>query len=1097
MLNDQIVRERILSDLDTTFLVEAGAGSGKTTSLVGRMLAMIESGKAKVEQIAAITFTRKAAEELRSRFRLEMEKRIRTAKSPEFERLEAALREIDSCYIGTVHAFCGRLLRERPIEAGIDPMFRELEEEEALELQDQCWDEYLLQLQSREAGLLVPELEELHVQMGELKEVYRKVSGYRDVQVQTPPSPRPDLDVIRLSLPGLIEAAYPYIPTVQPEKDWDNLQLMIKEGKRKIALHGLERDQRILELAFLFERNMKVVQSRWTHKLMGKAYQERFQEWQVTVLFPFLNAWREYLYPKLIEQVLPAVRYCEQRRNQLGVMDFQDLLMRAAKLLRENRHVREYFCRKYTHLFVDEFQDTDPIQAEILFWLTGGDTAETDWRKLMPKPGSLFVVGDPKQSIYRFRRADISIYNFVKNKLAECGECVLLTSNFRSVHVIGQFVNSEFRSRFPERETEHQAAYAEMETQMPNQVDSNGKSMGALYGTAVITHDKMSGGKSSIAEADAIRIARYIAWACAGNLQIQERSAEGYVDRQAVPGDFLILLKQKEFLPLYAEYLELCGVPAVTAGGTPLYEEIGMLALLAQCLNDPDDKIALLAVMRGMFGVSDNALYHYKMEGFPFTYLFLPEREKVSLISMPVFDALERLAGYRRQIGMLPAWAAMMSIVGDLGMLPRALGRTGGFGRAGTLLRLLQQVQSDLRAAAGWAELTALLLHFAEEGKLEGSHLLAGQQDAVRLMNLHKAKGLEASIVFLAAPCGNSDHDASEYVDRSGLEALGYFVISRKKGYQKDIIAQPPGWKNLAERERLFMLAEQDRLLYVAATRAKQLLIISRYPDKPMIDPWSGFAESLRKVPELEDVEWEVVLPQEYQKAANDEGKDQYDSVSVGGSVREKLSIPTYRSASVTELAKHAGTQPPRPLEGRGLAFGSTVHRSIELLGKVRDMDELGANIAVIAEEEGLNSRLMPEVINMLKEVQESRIWKRALAAKTMLQELPFRTMIIDEVNDEHIYNCDDHGEQEDTEQGGKAPDLLLKGVVDLLFEEQDGWVIVDFKTDMYANGQLGLFSDFYRPQVQAYASELERAFGLKVKEQGLYFLHGNEYVIL
>lgn len=1097
MLNDHIVRERILSDLDTTFLVEAGAGSGKTTSLVGRMLAMIESGKATVEQIAAITFTRKAADELRSRFRLEIEKRIRTASNPEFERLEVALKEIDQCYIGTIHAFCGRLLRERPIEAGIDPMFRELEEEEASALQDQCWDEYLLQLRSREEGLLIPELEELHVQVEELKEVYHKVSGYRDVQVQTSPDPCPDFDLIRLSLPGLIEAAYPYIPTIQPEKDWDNLQLMIKEGKRKIALHGLADDQRILELAFLFERSIKVVQSRWSDKSMGKAFQERFQDWQMTVLFPFLNAWREYLYPKLIEQVLPIIRYCEQRRNQLGVMDFQDLLMRVAKLLREHRHVREYFGRKYTRLFVDEFQDTDPIQAEIMFRLTGDDTTEIDWRKLTPKPGSLFVVGDPKQSIYRFRRADISIYNFVKNKLAGCGECVQLTSNFRSVHAVGQFVNSEFRPRFPERESEHQAAYAEMETQLPNPTDVNGKFVMALHGTTVITHEKMSGGKAAIAQVDANRIARYIAWACAGNLQIQERSAEGYVCRQAVPGDFLILLKQKEFLSLYAEYLELYGVPAVTAGGAPVYEEIGMLTLLAQCLNDPDDKIALLAAIRGIFGVSDHALYHYKMEGFPLSYLFLPESDKVSAISLPVFDALGRLAGYRRQVGLLPAWAAMMWIVEDLGLLPLAVGRKGGLGRAGTILQLLQKVQSDLRAAAGWEELTALLLHFAEEGKLEGSHLLAGQQDAVRLMNLHKAKGLEASVVFLAAPCGNSDHDASEYVDRSGPEALGYFVISRKRGYQKEIIAQPPGWQELAERERVFMLAEQERLLYVAATRAKQLLVISRYPDKPAIDPWSGFAESLQEAPELEDVEWEPVLPEKYRALEDNEGKEQFDSESVGRSVREKLSIPTYRSASVTELAKQAGTQPPRPLKGRGLAFGSTVHRSIELLGRGRSKDELDINIAVIAEEEGLDSNLMPEVKYMLEEVKESQIWRRALAAKTMLQELPFRTMIGAGSYEGNISDGHANGNQADIEPNGKAPNLLLKGVVDLLFEEEDGWVIVDFKTDMYADGQLGLFSDFYRSQVQAYASELEHAFGLKVKEQGLYFLHGNEYVVL
>lgn len=154
-------------------------------------------------------------------------------------------------------------------------------------------------------------------------------------------------------------------------------------------------------------------------------------------------------------------------------------------------------------------------------------------------------------------------------------------------------------------------------------------------------------------------------------------------------------------------------------------------------------------------------------------------------------------------------------------------------------------------------------------------------------------------------------------------------------------------------------------------------------------------------------------------------------------------------------------------------------------------------NSTVIAEEEALDSNLMPEVKYMLEEVKESQIWRRALAAKTMLQELPFRTMIGAGSYEGNTSNGHAHGNQADIESNGKAPDLLLKGVVDFLFEEEDGWVIVDFKTDMYADGQLGLFSDFYRPQVQAYASELERAFGLKVKEQGLYFLHGNEYVVL
>ncbi|MNO42698.1 ATP-dependent helicase/nuclease subunit A [compost metagenome] len=1073
MHDDRTARESIARILDQTFLVEAGAGSGKTTSLVGRMIALLESGRVTVEQIAAITFTRKAADELKSRFRLELELRIRNAAEPQSSLLRQALKEIDRSFMGTIHSFCGRLLRERPIEAKLDPTFRELEEEEAAMLRDQCWDDYLINLIDNGQEETIAGLGELQVNVEDLRQVYHRVCDYTDVQIDTVPSPRPDFDLIRLSLPPMMDEASNFIPTVKPERGWDALQSLIRDGRRMVAMHGLHDDMRVLQLAQLFERNIDATLNRWTDSAKAKEFKVMFQEWQSRVLVPFLRAWREYLYPQLVDFVRPAVEYGVRRRRALGLLDFQDLLMKATALLREHAEVRRFFAGRYARVFVDEFQDTDPIQAELMFLLTGDDSNESDWRRIIPKLGSLFVVGDPKQSIYRFRRADISTYNWVKNKIRSCGEVLQLSANFRSVHAIGQFVNDEFIERFPNAETEHQAAFVTMETRTGNSSDS------VLNGVYTITHTKMSGGKAAIAEADADRVARSIAWACSGQLKIQEKQSGydgGIILRDATPGDFLVLLKRREFLHLYAEKLEQYGVPSITSGSSAMYEEIDALSLLANCLNDQGDRISLLAVLKGMlFAVSDNALFHYKMQGFPISYTYLPNRDEVSEQSLPVYMALEKIVEYARIIRQLPALSALIHIVEDLGLIPFAAVRSTGRARAGTLIKLLHVLQKESMAVTCWPELCSYLLKMVEEAKLECGDLFAGQQNAVRIMNLHKAKGLEAPVVFLACPCGESDHDASEHIDRSDIPAHGYFSIIRRKGYQEEVIAHPPGWIELAERERLYMNAEKERLLYVAATRAKQLMIISRYPDRPAIDPWSSFESGLHEGMELFDATIAPVIPSLYD-VVHDQKVDEAEIREW----RSKLAEPTYRTASVTELAKSGTAQPPRPLKGRGMAFGSTVHRCIELLGSSGTPGQLELQIQFIAEEEGMEESLIPDVKAMLEDVVNHPLWKRALRAKRKIHELPLRTISTDMAI-----------------EGGTAKTLFLKGVIDFLFEEEDGWVVIDFKTDVYEDGQQQAFVDFYRPQVTAYMEELNRAFGLKVKEAGLYFLHWNEYVKL
>jgi len=140
----------------------------------------------------------------------------------------------------------------------------------------------------------------------------------------------------------------------------------------------------------------------------------------------------------------PLAEY-EQLKTRAGRLDFLDLLIKARDLIRDNRAVRSELQRRYTHLFIDEFQDTDPLQVEILLLLSANDPAATDWRRAHPVPGKLFVVGDPKQSIYRFRRADIALYEEVKARLVEAGAVVLhLTTSFRAPRSIQSFINAAF-----------------------------------------------------------------------------------------------------------------------------------------------------------------------------------------------------------------------------------------------------------------------------------------------------------------------------------------------------------------------------------------------------------------------------------------------------------------------------------------------------------------------------------------------------------------------------------------------------------------------------------------------------------------------------
>jgi len=471
---DAEARCRILNDFGTTLFVEAAAGTGKTTALVGRIVALICKGMTTLDRIVAVTFTEKAAGEMKLRLRTEIERArtVEDAPAEERTRLEKALLELELARIGTIHAFCGDLLRERPVEAGIDLLFEVAAEDEAQEFMDRAFDSWF------QAALADPP-------EGVRRMLRRRSRGQRPrealrgalsnlIEHRDFPTPwRRDpfdrtgtIDALMEKLAALGElAAKSSWPDDYLARNFAVIKRFIDESTQLETVRG--RDYDGLEAALrdlVREWSWRWKGAKRTH--FGELSREEALARRDSVkaeLDSFLTASNADLAPLLQEELQSAIATYEKLKGFAGRLDFIDLLLKARDLIRNNTSVRSDLQARFTHFFVDEFQDTDPLQAEILLLLAADNPDETSYLNLTPVSGKLFLVGDPKQSIYRFRRADIAVYQDVKHRLLSRGAQLLyLSTSFRSPPSLQSFVNAAFAPVMGGNATE--AEYVPLET---------------------------------------------------------------------------------------------------------------------------------------------------------------------------------------------------------------------------------------------------------------------------------------------------------------------------------------------------------------------------------------------------------------------------------------------------------------------------------------------------------------------------------------------------------------------------------------------------------------------------------------------------------
>jgi ATP-dependent helicase/nuclease subunit A len=892
-LADGAARDRIRNDLDTTLVVEAAAGTGKTSELVRRVISVLKSGRASLDQIVAVTFTDAAAGELKLRLRAEIERERQSphASPEEKQFLNDALPQLEEAHIGTIHSFCGDTLRERPVEAGIDPLFEVASDEASRPLFEMAFDRWF------EGQLANPSDAVRRVLRRRPRREYSRGRPATLARRRSGEGPRRRL---RHAASELIErrdfpAPWRRDPDFHRDGAIDSLIAEMKE----LSAFADRGDPKQWFTKSLLDLKHFVADITRVEEDMGRDY-----DGVEARLFDFLPAWKSKNYvayykrddfpadelkrrrdalkemvqhfvqragadlaPRLRDDLMSILNEYARLKDRAGCLDFLDLLLRARDLVRDNQSVRTELQQRFTHLFVDEFQDTDPLQAEILVLLAADDVEETDWRKIRPVPGKLFIVGDPKQSIYRFRRADVALYEAVKRQvIASGGALVELNVSFRAVPQIQEAVNAAF-SRVMGSATQPApgADSSGVDASLRTPVSSTGVTQTRVYATSQARYVPLAPHRPGvdtqpaivalpapepypaadykkpafwkIEESEPDGIAAFVDWLVreSGWTVTERRDPAMRVPIQ--PRHVCLLFRRfrsfaTDVTRPYVRALEARRLPHLLVGGSGFHarEEIEAIRNALSAIERPDDELAVFATLRGpLFALTDAQLLSYRT-AHSTLHPFRQPLEDLPEASAEVAAALAVLRNLHRGRNRRP-------IADTIGRLLAATRAHAGFANWSTgeqalanVARLMDMARRSERSGLiSFRAFIDWLVDQAETGEASDAPIIEEGLDGVRIMTVHKAKGLEFPVVILADMTANAARDASRWSDpERGLCVMTLAGCS------------PPELLEHADEEKQRDVEEAARVLYVAATRARDLLVVSAVGDVRYDDRWLG-----------------------------------------------------------------------------------------------------------------------------------------------------------------------------------------------------------------------------------------------------------------
>ncbi len=842
---DHDARVRALEGRDANLLIEAGAGSGKTAIMAGRIALMLMEG-VPARSIAAITFTELAAAELAhrvNRFVHELaEGVVDVSLTPALPAgvsdeqraaLEQAASRLDDLTCTTIHGFARDLISPYPVEARVDPGARILDTAEAELAFDDAFDAWLREHLTEPAEDDPVASLVLHASPREVVKWLRQLTAtVRDV----PNLVRPDGEAAERAWQEFSTAVAAFEGAVSRTAFAPEEALAIKEGLRAFEKGGAARDGSAAAATWLTQAEELCEQHTATFTKEGGLKQYRTKgKWeaaakglgqskhagtqaydasarayaQVFTAFKALTASAaDRLLSGVIASIGGALDLYRIRKRQAALIDFDDLLELAVRLLRDHPSVRRALGERYRYVLVDEFQDTDPRQAEIVWRLTGTPAEESDpWETWPSRAGARFVVGDPKQAIYRFRGADVATYVRLRERLEAdpSGERIEVDVNFRSRPEILEHVNQTFADALSR---DGQPGYAPLR---PFRHRGNAPAVRTLPVTAPAGTTTVKAAEARELEAEAVaRLCRHL---------IDDPGVAGLTELQA--GDIALLAPTGTDLWRYERALERLGVPVTSQAGKGFYrrQEVQDLVALTRALAFPHDRLALGAVLRGpLVGASDEEL----LDATEALVGFDPPDARIGVFTDPervpdgvVRRALERLGPLARRARSTTPYALLSAAVERLEVRAVVLDRyrwRGDRALANVERFLAQSRAYDVRGLAAFAQ-DVWSQWDEERSETEGRP--DAEREAVTLITMHSAKGLEWKVVLPVNALSSPRAAEPPFVDR---------VTGR---IAHKVLKRPTSDYDAAEElEQAALAQERERLWYVTATRACDLLVV-------------------------------------------------------------------------------------------------------------------------------------------------------------------------------------------------------------------------------------------------------------------------------
>ena len=1013
-----------------------------------------------MDGLAAITFTENAAAELRNRVREALESATRghhggrDYEPEQAARCQVALTHLDDAAITTLHGFAARLLADVPIEAGLPPGFAVSDAITARLRATAAWRTFLDDLldDPTVADHLLAGLT-LDLRLDQLRSLADAFAANWDLLEPRPfrERPLPRIDATAVLEPLRRAASY---AAAGPAGDrlTDYLNGVIAPLVDELA--ALTQPLDILESLYRQEISYKAgVAKAWEQVGLSKTdvvdHLKQAAKARGDLLASVGAAVTETLSARVQEHVLTQARH----RREEGRLDFHDLLVLSRDVLRSDAAVRRRMHDRFSVLLIDEFQDTDPLQVEIASLIAGDcdDDPEPDWTAIRVEAGRLFFVGDPKQSIYRFRRANISIYVEVGDRHSD--GLTRLDVNFRSLPGIIAAVNVLFAELIGAA-TMAQVPYSDL---VGHRAASGGSDVTLLGGPVDLS-------ASQLRETEAEHIAATI-------VRAKTEAWPVGTGRPASFRDIAILLPTRASLTALEAALQSRDVPYRVESRSLVWatDAVRDLVTLLQAVDNPADEVATVAALRHPgLACSDVDLADWAASGGRWNYL-APVPDGVD-DDHPVAAAMAALRGYHDLRWWLPVNELLDRVVTEL----RLVELTAELRRPRDHWRRLRFLVDQARAFcdAGGSGLSDFVAWAVDQTESEADVLETvvpePDDDAVRILTVHGSKGLEFPVTIVAGLGAGA---------RSGGQVL--WGGPRPEVRLKARALETPGYGAQADVEKRLDHEEAVRLLYVAATRAQDHLILGCY-HKPAKSGDGSHAQQVYRLlghnPALATVEpapVEVPAPAPTQTVVmpppvEDRATFVAERSDLLAAVRRRV------ATSATALAQDAaaagaavpgepvldppdpgtveigGTPVPKRRPARtGAALGTAVHRVLELVDLASGSDDEVARLARQATEEQEIPALAGEVAARVRGVLASPLVVEAARHGRYWRE---------------VYVIAQDGER------------YVEGYVDLLVETADGaLVIVDYKTDQVTSETLPGKVELYRPQLAAYG----RAAGL------------------